>query len=171
VLQLRGSGGGAWPCRFPPAWRTDADRSNAPAPGRCPSTNAAAAASASSSMAAALAEPLAPALLAPPREEVEDRRFAGGGPDGDAEGQGSEMQESSEPIGPGWADWERTKKRKKILASAAAVQESGFGCGEEEKGKEEEEEAGAIAGCACSAEMAAKAYENLYFFQYRRFGS
>jgi hypothetical protein len=113
VLQLRGSGGGAWPCRFPPAWRTDADRSNAPAPGRCPSTNAAAAASASSSMAAALAESLAPALLVRPREEVEDRRFAGGGPDGDAEGQGTEMQERSEPIGPGWADWERTKKRKK----------------------------------------------------------
>jgi hypothetical protein len=111
VLQLRGSSG-PWPCRFP-ACRTDADRSNAPAPGRCPSTNAAAAASASSSMAAALAESLAPALLAPPREEVEDRRFAGGGPDGDAEGQGTEMQERSEPIGPGWADWERTKKRKK----------------------------------------------------------
>jgi hypothetical protein len=63
------------------------------------------------------------------------------------------------------------KKKEKILASAAAVQESGFGCGEEEKGKEEEEEAGAIAGCACAAEMAAKAYEDLYFFQYRRFGS
>jgi hypothetical protein len=43
----------------------------------------------------ALAESLPPPR---PREEVEERRFACGG--GDADGQGSERQETSEPIGP-----------------------------------------------------------------------
>ena len=96
VLLLRGSGG-PWPWRLA-AQRTDADRSNAPTAPRCPSTSAAAAANASSSMAmVALAESLPPPPPRP-REEVEERRFACGG--GDADGQGSDMQETSEPIEP-----------------------------------------------------------------------
>lgn len=53
---------------------------------------------------------------------MEERRFACGG--GDADGQGSERQETSEPIA--LVDLE---KEKKILAFAAPGQEGGFGGG------------------------------------------
>jgi hypothetical protein len=125
VLQLRGSGG-PWPCRLA-AYRTDADRSNAPPP-RCPSTSAAAAASASSSMVTdALAESLPPPPPPRPREEVEERRLACGGGDPFPDWQGSERQDTSEPIGaePGRFGRAFGAGSQEILAltAAAAIQE------------------------------------------------
>jgi hypothetical protein len=63
----------------------------------------------------ALAESLPPPPPPRPREEVEERRFACGG--GDADGQGSERQETSEPI----ALVDLEKGKKKILAFAAQL--------------------------------------------------
>ena len=122
VLQLRGSGG-PWLWRLA-AYRTDADRSNAPRPPAaplCPSTSAAAAASASSSMdTEALAESLPPPPPRP-REEVEERRFACSGGDLFPDGQGSERQDISEPIGPSRVDSERGKSFALGCSGAAAA--------------------------------------------------
>jgi len=89
----------------------------------------------------ALAESLPPPPPPPPppprpREEVEERRFACGG--GDADGQGSDMQETSEPIGPiqgrgnpcsrfsdsgGWL-WRRPRREGNEAAGAAGRRRS-----------------------------------------------
>jgi len=134
VLQLRGSGG-PWLWRLA-AYRTDADRSNAPRPPAaplCPSTSAAAAASASSSMdTEALAESLPPPPPRP-REEVEERRFACSGGDLFPDGQGSERQDISEPIGPSRVDSVRGKSLALLLR--CCCRDSGE---LDEEGKEEE---------------------------------